>query len=127
VEQVTVLLIEESAAEAALMAAALALRPEVRVVDVPDAQDAALRLESPPSPVVLALAGVAALTAPPAALFRRLQAQGVPVVGIAAGLSEAQKRHALDAGVREVHERPKQWHPYAELIESLVGRFTRKG
>lgn len=120
------LLIEESAAEAALMAAALALRPGIRVLDVPDAHEADMRLESPPSPVVLALAGAAALTAPPAALLQRLQAQGIPVVGIAAGLSEAQKRQALAAGVREVHERPGQWQPYAELIESLVGRFIRK-
>jgi hypothetical protein len=127
VEQVTVLLIEESAAEAALMAAALALRPGVRVLDVPDARAADVRLDSPPSPVVLALAGAAALTAPPAALLQRLQAQGIPVVGIAAGLSEAEKRQALAAGVREVHERPAQWQPYADLIESVVGRFIRKG
>jgi hypothetical protein len=126
-DEVTVLLIEESAAEAALMAAALALRPGVRVLDAPDAREADLRLDSPPSPVVLALAGTAALTAPPAALLLRLQAQGVPVVGIAAGLSEAEKRQALAAGVREVHDRPSQWQPYAELIESVVGRFIRKG
>lgn len=120
------LLIEESAAEAALMAAALALRPGVSVLDVPDARAAAVQLESPPSPVVLALAGAAALTAPPAALLQRLLAQGIPVVGIAAGLSEAEKRQALAAGVREVHDRPDQWQPYAELIDSVVGRFIRK-
>jgi len=44
VEQVTVLVIEENAAEATLVAAALALRPEVRVLDAPDAHEAALRL-----------------------------------------------------------------------------------
>ena len=108
------LLIEESEAEAALMAAALA-RPGLSVTGAPD------------ETVVLALAGAAALTAPPAALLQRLQAQGIPVVGIAAGLSEVQKRHALEAGVREVHDRPQQWQPYAALIESLVGRFIRKG
>jgi hypothetical protein len=126
VEQVTVLLIEDGEAEAALMAAALALRPDVRVLDAPDAREAAMWLESPSS-VVLALAGAAALIAPPAALFQRLQAQGVPVVGIAAGLSEAQKRHAVEAGVREIHDRPNRWQPYAELIESVVTRFIRKG
>lgn len=123
--QVTVLVIEESAAEAALVAAALALRPEVRVVDAPDAREAALRLESPPGPVVLALAGAKALAAPPAALFKRLGAQGIPVVGIAAGLSDTDKRRALEAGVREIHDRPDEWRPYAALIESVASRFIR--
>lgn len=120
------LVIEENAAEATLVAAALALRPEVRVLDAPDAREAAMLLESPPGPVVLALAGATALAIPPAALFKRLDAQGIPVVGIAAGLSDADKRRALEAGVREVHDRPEEWRPYAELIESVASRFIRK-
>lgn len=124
--QVTVLVIEENAAEAALMAAALALRPGVRVLDAPDAREAALRLESPPGPVVLALAGAKVLAAPPAALFKRLGAQGIPVVGIAAGLSDTEKRRALEAGVREVHDRPDEWRTYAALIESVASKFIRK-
>lgn len=120
-----VLVIEEDAAEAALVAAALALRPGVRVLDAPDAHEAAMRLESPRCPVVLALAGATALAAPPAALLKRLDAQGIPVVGIAAGLSEKVKRRALEAGVREVHERPDSWRRYAELIESVASRFIR--
>ena len=118
------LLIEESAAEAALMAAALALRPGVDVLDAP-AREAAMRLESPPSRVVLAFAGAAALIDPPTVLLSRLQAQGIPVVGVAAGLSAAEKRRALEAGVREVHDRPDAWRPYAELIESVATRFIR--
>lgn len=124
-EPVTVLVIEEGAAEAALVAAALALQPEVRVVDAADAREVALRLASPPAPVVLALAGAAALAAPPAALLKLLGAQGIPVVGIAAGLSPADKRRALDAGISEVHDRPEEWRPYAELIDSVVTRFIR--
>jgi CheY-like chemotaxis protein len=124
-EEVTVLVIEENAAEAALVAAAFALRPGVRVLDVLDASEAASRLESPPGPVVLALAGATALTAPPAALLKQLHARGIPLVGIAAGLSDACKRRALEAGVREVHERPDAWRPYAELIESVASRFIR--
>jgi CheY-like chemotaxis protein len=125
VEQVTVLVIENNAAEAALVAAALALRPGVQVLDAPDEREAAMRLESPRSPVVLALAGAAALAAPPAALFKRLGAQGIPVVGIAAGLSDADKGRALAAGVSEIHERPDSWRPYAALIESVATRFIR--
>ena len=124
-DEVTVLLIEESAAEAALMAAALALRPGVRVLDAPDAREAAVRWESSSSPVVLAFAGTAALIDPPTVLLQRLQGEGIPVVGVAAGLSEAEKRRALEAGVREVHDRPAAWRPYAELIESVAVRFIR--
>ena len=124
-DQVTVLLIEESAAEAALMAAALALRPGVRVLDAPDAIEAAVQLESSASPVVLAFAGTAALIDPPTGLLRRLEGEGIPVVGVAAGLSEAEKRRALEAGVREVHDRPDAWRSYAELIESVAVRFIR--
>ena len=124
-DQVTVLLIEESAAEAALMAAALALRPGVRVLDAPDALEAAVQLESSASPVVLAFAGTAALIDPPTGLLQRLQGEGIPVVGVAAGLSESEKRRALEAGVREVHDRPDAWRSYAELIESVAVRFIR--
>jgi hypothetical protein len=124
VEQVTVLLIQESAAEAALMAAALALRPGVRVVDVPDAREADTQLESA-SRVVLAFAGTAAVIDPPTSLLRRLEVQGIPVVGVAAGLSEEEKRRALAAGVVEVHDRPAAWRAYADLIESVATRFIR--
>lgn len=126
-EGATVLVIEESAAEAALVAAAFALRPEVRVVDAPNAREAAERLQSPPSRVVLAIVGAAALAAPPVTLLGLLGAQHIPVVGIAAGLSAADKQRALEAGVREVHERPREWRPYSELIESVAGRFIRTG
>jgi hypothetical protein len=125
VEQVSVLVIEDNAAEAALVAAALALRPGVQVLDAPDARGAAMRLESPPGRVVLALAGATALAAPPSALFKRLGAQGIPVIGIAAGMSDADKGRALAAGVSEIHDRPDTWRPYAALIESVASRFIR--
>ena len=117
------LVIEENAAEATLVAAALALRPEVRVLDAGDAAEAAKRLEKPAAPVVLAIAGSTALSTPATDLFKRLGAQGIPVVGIAANLSALDKGRALNAGVREVHERPTEWHAYAQLIESLVTRY----
>jgi hypothetical protein len=60
-QQVTVLVIEEAAAEAALVCAALALRPEVRVLDAPDLGDALQRIDAQPQPVALASAGTKAL------------------------------------------------------------------
>jgi len=120
---VTVLVIENNAAEAALVAAALALRPGVQVLDAPDEGEATRRLDSPRCPVVLALAGAAALAAPPAALLTRLGAQGIPVIGIAAGLSDADKGRAFAAGVSEIHELADSWRPYAALIESVATRF----
>jgi chemotaxis response regulator CheB len=122
---VTVLVIEESATEAALMAAGFALHPEVRVLDAGDEGGAAKRLEKPAAPVVLAIAGAAALSNPATSLFKRLGAQGIPVIGIAANLSDADKGRALKAGVQEVHERPTEWPSYAQLIESLVSRYIR--
>ena len=59
--------------------------------------------------------------------MKTLKARGIPVVGIAAGLSPAVKKRALGAGVREVHERPSEWRPYSELIDSLLARFIRTG
>jgi len=114
-EPVTVLVIEEGAAEATLLRAALA-RCEVRVVET---------LTERSAPIALAIAGSKALTK--SAKLKSLEARAIPVIGIAAGLSPAAKRRALAAGVREIHDRPRQWRPYAELIDSLVSRFTRTG
>jgi hypothetical protein len=114
-ESVTVLVIEEGAAEATLLRAALA-RCEVQVVET---------LTERSAPIALAIAGSKALTK--SAKLKSLEARGIPVIGIAAGLSPAAKRRALAAGVREIHDRPRQWRPYAELVDSLVSRFTRTG
>jgi hypothetical protein len=125
-QQVTVLVIEEGA-EAGLVCAALALRPEVRVVDAPDLADALRRLEGRAEPVALAIAGSAALASCAGELVTRLGARGIPVVGVAASLAPAARKRALAAGVREIHERPVQWRRYSELIDSLVARFIPAG
>jgi hypothetical protein len=125
VERISVLVIEENASEAALVAAALALQPEVQVVDAPDLPGALERLQAPSARVALAIVGGNALGDCAAELVGRLGAKCIPVVGIAAGLPEAQRQRALEAGVCEIYERPSEWRPYAELIESLVGRFIR--
>jgi hypothetical protein len=115
-EPVTVLVIEEGAAEATLLRAALA-RCEVGVVESPAEQSA---------PIALAIAGAKALAQSTDEL-KSLKARGIAVIGIAAGLSRAVKKRALAAGVREIHDRPRRWRPYAELVDSLVSRFTRTG
>jgi CheY-like chemotaxis protein len=124
--QVTVLVIEEGA-EAGLVCAALARRPDVRVVDAPDLGGALKRLDKQPEPVALAIAGAGALSESADELVRRLSARGIPVIGVTAGLAPAARQRALAAGVREIHDRPAQWQPYSELIDSLVARFIPAG
>jgi CheY-like chemotaxis protein len=122
---VTVLVIEQGA-EAGLVCAALARRPEVRVVDAPDLGDALKQLEKQLEPVALAIAGAGALAASDE-LVTRLAARGIPVVGVAADLAPATRQRALAAGVREIHDRPTAWQPYSKLIDSLVARFSPAG
>lgn len=122
-EPVTVLVIEEGAAEAALVCAALALQPTVRVIDAPDVERAMERISG--APVGLAIAGARALMRSPEKLVSQLGSKGIPVIGIAAGLEPKAKQRALAAGVREIHDRPGEWRPYSELVGTLVGRFIR--
>ena len=124
--RVTILVIEQGA-EAGLVCAALALRPEVRVVDSPHLGEALERLDKHPGPVALAIAGATALAGSADELVTRLGARGIPVIGVAAGLAPAARQHALAAGVREIHDRPTQWRPYSKLIDSLVSRFIPAG
>ena len=119
------LVIEENAAEAALVAAALALRPEVQVIDAPDLPGALERLQMPAAPFGLAIVGARALRGSTAELVGQLGAKGVPVVVIAAGLADDARQKALDTGVREVYDRPSEWRAYADLIESVMNRFIR--
>ena len=114
-EAVAVLVIERDAAEATLIRAALARCTEVQVIK---------SLAESSAPVALAIAGAKALAQATDEL-KELQARGIPVVAVAAGLSQKARKRALAAGVREIHERPREWLPYSELIESLVTRFVR--
>ena len=119
-------MIEDNASEAALISAALALQPEVQVIGAPSLPEALERLQAPSAKVALAIVGRKALNDSTGELVGRLGAKCVPVVAIAADVSAAVRQRALDVGVREIHERPSEWRPYAELIESLVGRFIRR-
>lgn len=119
----TVLVIEEGA-EASLVCAALALRPELTVLDAPDVMAALGRLERERAPVALAIAGTAALSGSARELVRALDVRGIPVVGVTHNLAPAARRRALAGGVREIHERPTGWPAYAELVGALVARFV---
>ena len=120
-EPVTVLVIEQGA-EAALVCAALARMPEVRVVDAPDIGRALKRLKSRQAQVAVAIVGASGL-ANSADLVKKLEPHGIPIVGVVHGLPPATKQRALAAGVREIHERPTRWQPYSELIDAVVSRF----
>jgi CheY-like chemotaxis protein len=121
-EPVTVLVIEDGA-EAALVCAALAKQPDVRVLDAPDVRKALKRIEGQSSRVVVAIVGADAL-AKSGELVKKLEARGIPIVGVATGLPPAARQRALADGVKEIHDRPVKWQPYSELIGSLVSRFT---
>jgi len=118
-----VLVIEEGA-EAALVCAALARRPELHVVGAPDVAGALERIERAPGEFALAIAGAAALSE---GTLGQLGARGIPVVGLAALVAPEVRSRALAAGVREVHERPQRWQPYSELVDALVARFIPAG
>jgi hypothetical protein len=122
-DRAAVLVIEEGA-EATLVCAALALRPELTVLDAPDVAAALARLGPRPGGVALAIAGGAALAGSPHELVQALGARGIPVIGVAAGLVPQARQRALAAGVREIHDRPAEWRAYRELIGALVARFA---
>src|SRR5687768_372933 len=124
-QSVTVLVIGDGA-ETTLICAALAKQPEVRVVEVTHARRALslLRTQSA-APMALAIASSAVLRGPAGALLKTLEARGIPLVGIAAGLSQEAKQRALAAGVKEIHDRPKEWPAYAELLGDIMRRFTQ--
>jgi hypothetical protein len=122
-DRAAVLVIEEGA-EATLVCAALALRPQLTVLDAPDVAAALARLGPHPGGVALAIAGGAALSGSPHELVQALGARGIPVIGVAAGLAPQARQRALAAGVREIYDRPAEWRPYAALIGTLVARFA---
>ena len=121
------MLVIDEGAEAALLCAALAKHCAVRLIDAPDVRSALQRLQSQAQPPALAIVGAGVLAGSVDELLRAPEIRGTPVIGIAVGLSAALRQRALAAGVREIHERPREWRPYSRLIESLVARFTRTG
>lgn len=127
-----VLLVENSQAESTLACAALALRPEIAVLavsDVPAAIDL-LQKRGDDTEVEIAILGRDALGAAAGRLVEALSRSGreIPVIGIAAGLRESDRRRALAAGVRAVYDRPRDWKTYSSFLRNVVAAWlaTRK-
>lgn len=112
-------LVIEDGAEAGLVCAALARRPELHVVGAPDLADALQRVERAPGEFALAIVGAAALGEGALGQLGRR----IPVVALAPVVASEVRQRALAAGVREIHERPQRWQPYSELVDALVARF----
>jgi len=125
--QPAVILVETSVVEAVLACAALALRPEVMVLQAEDLREASDLLGG--APVALAILGKEALGAADGRTLQAFVSGGVPVVGLGVNLPESVRRQALAAGVREVHERPREWHAYRSLVNGLLDSLlpTRTG
>lgn len=121
-QPVTVLVVADNV-ETTVICAALARCPEVRAIEAQDARHAVELLETQAARPVLAIGGSAALTKSTDELVKNLQARGIPLIAIAAGLSEKAKQRALAAGVKEIYDRPRDWHVYSELIEAVIRRF----
>jgi|SRR5687768_7816025 CheY-like chemotaxis protein len=120
----TVLLIADDN-EATVLAAALAKRPDVRVIEAPDGPHAIRLVETQAAPA-LAIGTAAVLAKPVDELVKILDARGIPLIVVAAGLPPMVKQRALAAGVREIHDRPRDWSAYSELIETATRRLIRK-
>jgi len=127
-----VLLIENSQAESTLACAALALRPEIAVLavrDVPAAIDL-LQKRGGESEVEIAILGRDAIGGSAGRLVEALSRAGreIPVIGIAAGVRESDRKRALAAGVRAVYDRPRDWKTYSNFMRNVVAGWlaTRK-
>ena len=116
--QPAVILVETSPVETILACAALALRPEVMVLHAEDLREASdLRSGAP---VALAILGKQALGAADGRTLQAFVSGGIPVVGVGVNLPESLRKQALAAGVRQVHERPREWRAYRSLISGLL-------
>jgi CheY-like chemotaxis protein len=131
-EDPTVLLIENSQAESTLACAALALSPEIAVLavrDVPAAIDL-LQTRGGESQVGIAILGRDAIGGSAGKLVEALSRIGrdIPVIGVAAGLRESDRKRAMAAGVRAVYDRPRDWKTYSSFMCNLVAGWlaTRK-
>jgi CheY-like chemotaxis protein len=124
-QSIPVLLIADDN-EATVLAAALAKRPELHVIEAPDGPRAIKLLETQAAAPALAIGTAAVLAKPVDALVKILDARGIPLIVVAVGLSAKVKQRALAAGVREIHDRPTDWPAYSELIETATRRLIRK-
>lgn len=120
-EREVILLIESDPAEAVLASAAVALRSDVEVLRAPNLRAGADMLGE--APVGLAILGRQAIGSADPTLLQAFVSGGVPVIGLGVALGEAERQRALAAGVREVHERPREWPAYRTLIARLLSEW----
>jgi response regulator RpfG family c-di-GMP phosphodiesterase len=121
-QPVTVLVIANNA-ETTVICAALAKCPEVRVIDAQDARRAIKLLETQAARPALAIGTATVLTKSAEELVKDLQARNIPLIVVAADVSEKTRQRALAAGVKEIHDRPRDWRVYSELIQAAIHRF----
>jgi hypothetical protein len=111
-----VVLVEDTPGDAALAGIAIALRrPRTRVRDARSLEEA-LRLLADGGEPGIAILGFRALKE--AAV--RPNGMGRAVIGFAANLTEAERRRALESGVRAIYDRPKEWRPFCDALEKLL-------
>jgi DNA-binding response OmpR family regulator len=111
-----VLLVEDSSSESGLACIAIALRrPGIRVHEARNLQEAMPFLESDASPRIAILGWRALKEA-----STRLAHSKLPIIGFAANLTEADRRRALECGVRAIYDRPADWRPYCDALEGLL-------
>jgi phosphoserine phosphatase len=122
-KSVTVLLIANDA-EVTVICAALAKCLGVRVMEARDVGHAIKLLGAQAAAPAVAISTSASLTKSARELVETLHARGIPFVVIAAGLSQKARQRALAAGIKEIHDRPKDWHAYSKLIEAVIRRFA---
>ena len=116
--QPAVILVETSPVETILACAARALRPEVMVLHAEDLREACDLLSG--APVALAILGKQARGSVDGRALPAFVSGGVPGVGVGVNLPESLRKQALAAGVRQVHERPREWRAYRSLISGLL-------
>lgn len=122
-KSIAVLLIANDA-EATVICAALAKCPDVRVIEARDAGHAIKLLGAQAAAPAVAIGTTASPTKSARELVAALQARGIPFVVIAAGLSEKARQRALATGMKEIHDRPRDWYAYSKLIEAVIRRFA---
>jgi hypothetical protein len=116
-----VILVEDTPTDAALAAIAIALRrPRARVREA-RSLDEALRLLADGAGPHVAILGFRALKEagawPDGAAHR--------VVGFAAYLTQADRRRALESGVRAIYDRPQEWRPFCDALEKLLDDWLK--
>lgn len=119
-----VLIVEESAHEAAVITSAIRLhdaRLDVRTVQNPQAAFEYLHDAGSATTHRLVILGARALAEAVDLLPRLNGARSRhAIVGIAPGLAVAVRDRALKSGVLQIHQRPATWAEYRDLVRGIL-------